>query len=118
MGTICSGAAASTKQICLGSWLLVLGSLFFVAVFVVDADQTTSEGQYLAESNENRMVYLRQRWKDKARGKHYAPEGAQCKRCEELNVFSHCIRSGFAASLKVLKVFGVLSPARCAHEIL
>lgn len=65
--------------------------LLAVAVFVVDADEGASEGQYLAESNENRMVYLRQRWKDKARGKHYAPEGAQCKRCEELNVFSHCI---------------------------
>ena len=62
-----------------------------IAVFVVDADEGAREGQYLAESNENRMVYLCQRWKDKARGKHCAPEGAQCKRREELNVFSHCI---------------------------
>ena len=72
--------------------------LLAVAVFVVDADQTTSKGQYLAKGNENRMVYLRQGWKDKARGKHYAPEGAQCKRCEELNIFSHCIRKEFGAA--------------------
>ena len=62
-----------------------------VAVFVVDADEGASEGQYLTEGDKNRMVYLGQRWKNKARGKHYAPEGAQCKRREELNVFSHCI---------------------------
>jgi hypothetical protein len=37
------------------------------------------------------VMNLCQRWKDETRGKHYAPEGAQCKRCEELNVFSHCI---------------------------
>ena len=62
-----------------------------VAVFVINADERASEGQYLAEGDENTVMNLRQRWKDKARGKHYAPEGAQCKRCEELNVFSHCI---------------------------
>ena len=36
------------------------------------------------------MVYLSQGWKDEARGKHCAPEGAQCKRREELNILSHC----------------------------
>ena len=33
-----------------------------IAVFVVDADEGTSEGQYLTEGDENRMVYLSQRW--------------------------------------------------------
>jgi hypothetical protein len=69
-----------------------------IAIFVVDSYKRASEGQYLTEGDENRMVYLRQRWKDKARGKHYAPEGAQCKRCEELNIFSHCIRKEFYAA--------------------
>ena len=77
-------------MICLDSWFLVLGSLFFVSVFVVNADEGASEGQYLTEGDKNRMVYLGQRWKNKARGKHYAPEGAQCKRREELNILFHC----------------------------
>ena len=62
-----------------------------VAVFVVDADEGASEGQYLAEGDEHAVVYLCQWRTHKARGKHCAPEGAQCKRREELNVFSHCI---------------------------
>ena len=40
------------------SWLLVLGSLFFIAILVIDTNETTSEGQYLAEGDKHAVVYL------------------------------------------------------------
>jgi hypothetical protein len=39
-----------------GKW-----SLFFVSVVVVNTDQTTCEGEYLAEGDEYRVVDLSQR---------------------------------------------------------
>ena len=63
--------------------------LLAVAVFVVDADEGTCKGEDFTKGNENRMVYLCQRWKDEACCEHYAPEGAQCKRSEELDILFH-----------------------------
>ena len=37
-------------------------------------------------------MYLSQWWAEEARGKHYAPEGAQCSSGDELEVF-HGVRS-------------------------
>ena len=37
-------------------------------------------------------MYLAQWWADEARGKHYAPESAQCHSGDELEVF-HRVRS-------------------------
>ena len=65
--------------------------LLFVPVFVVYPYQRTGEGEYFAKSDEDGVMDFSQWWAEEARGEHYAPEGAQCKRCEELNVFSHCI---------------------------
>jgi hypothetical protein len=39
-----------------GKW-----SLFFVAIMVIDAYQTASEGEYLAEGDEHRVMDLSQR---------------------------------------------------------
>ena len=61
--------------------------LFFIPVFIVNTDQTTGEGEYFAKGDENRVMYLSQWWANEARGKHYAPEGAQCSSGDELEVF-------------------------------
>ena len=42
-------------------------SLFFVAVMVVNADEGASEGKYLAEGDEDRVVDLSQRRATEAR---------------------------------------------------
>ena len=55
------------KLICLDSWFLALGSLFFIAVFVIDADEGAREGEDLAEGDEDRVVNLAQGWAEEAR---------------------------------------------------
>ena len=45
---------------------------------VVDTYEATSEGEYLAEGNENTVMNLSHRWGDKAASKQRAPEGAHC----------------------------------------
>ena len=37
---------------------LLITNLFFVAVFIVYADERAAEGQYLAEGDKERMMYL------------------------------------------------------------
>ena len=63
-----------------------------IAVLVVDPYQTPAEGEYFAKGDENRVMDLAQWWADEARGKHYAPESAQCHSGDELEVF-HRVRS-------------------------
>ena len=38
-----------------------------IAVFIVNTDQTTAEGEYFAKGDENRVMYLAQWWADEAR---------------------------------------------------
>ena len=45
---------------------------------VVDADEGASEGEYLAEGDEDRVVDLSQRRTTEPRYEHYASEDAQC----------------------------------------
>ena len=45
---------------------------------IVDADEGASEGEYLAEGDEHRVVNLRQRRTTEPRYEHYASEDAQC----------------------------------------
>ena len=61
--------------------------LFFVPVLVVDAYQTPAEGEYFAKGDEDGVMDLCQWWAAEARGKHYAPEGAQCNSDDELELF-------------------------------
>ena len=61
--------------------------LLFIPVFVVNPYQTTREGEYFAKGDENRVMDLAQWWAEEARGKHHAPEGAQCSSGDELEVF-------------------------------
>ena len=63
------------------------GSSFFVAVMVVDADERSSEGEYLAEGDEYGVVYLADRWAEEARYEQCAPEGAHCGSDDELHAF-------------------------------
>ena len=56
-----------------GKW-----SLFFVAIMIVDANEGSAEGEYLAEGDEYRVVDLSQRRATEARYEHYASEDAQC----------------------------------------
>ena len=66
--------------------------LFFVAVVVVDADEGASEGEYLAEGNEDGMVDFAQRRAAEARDKQCAPESAHCSSDDELKA-SHLIKN-------------------------
>ena len=75
------------KLICLDSWFLALGSLFFIAVFVIDADEGAREGEDLAEGDEDRVVNLAQGWAEEARREHRAPEDAQCDSEYQLKIF-------------------------------
>ena len=61
--------------------------LLFIAIFVINADQTTGEGEDLAKSDEDGVMDLAQWWAEEARGEHYAPEGAQCSSGDELDLF-------------------------------
>ena len=61
--------------------------LLFIPVLVVNADQTTGEGEYFAKGDENGVMNLAQWWAEEARGEHHAPEGAQCSSGDELEVF-------------------------------
>ena len=55
---------------------------------VVDADERSSEGEYLAEGDEYGVVYLADRWAEEARYEQCAPEDAERNRDCELK-FSH-----------------------------
>jgi hypothetical protein len=55
---------------------IVVNISLFVTVLVVYTYQATSEGQYLAKGDEYRMMYLSQRWKDKARHQQHASKDA------------------------------------------
>ena len=61
--------------------------LLFIPVFVVDADEGAAEGEYFAKGDEDRVVDLCQWWADKARGEHYAPEGAESNGYSQLKIF-------------------------------
>ena len=56
--------------------LLVLGSLFFVAVFVVYTNERAAEGEYFTKSNEYRVVYLAHRRANEARHQQHASKDA------------------------------------------
>ena len=71
---------------------LLITKLLFVAVVVVNADERTAEGQYLAEGDEYGVVYLAQWWAEEACGEHYAAEAAQCHSDDELQTF-HLIKN-------------------------
>ena len=58
-----------------------------IAVLVVDTYQGTGESEDLAKGDEDRVVDLCQWWAEEARGKHHAPEGAQCNSGDELELF-------------------------------
>lgn len=58
-----------------------------IAVFIVNTDQTTAEGEYFAKGNENRVMYLAQWWADEARHQHRASKDAQCHSGDELELF-------------------------------
>ena len=95
--------------------------LLFIPVLVVYADQRAAEGEYFAKSDEDRVVDLAQWWADKARGEHYAPEGAQCSSGDELEVF-HGVRSLWVQEFRkfrssgVLEFMGTSEQARSATE--
>ena len=57
---------------------------------VVDADEGASEGEYLAEGDEDRVVDLSQRRATEARYEHYASEDAQCHCSADLQA-SHSV---------------------------
>ena len=59
---------------------------------VVDADEGASEGEYLAEGDEDRVVDLSQRRATEARYEHYASEDAQCHCSADLQA-SHSVYS-------------------------
>ena len=59
---------------------------------VVDADEGASEGEYLAEGNEDGMVDFAQRRAAEARDKQCAPESAHCSSDDELKAF-HLIKN-------------------------
>ena len=63
------------------------GMLFLVAIFVVDTDEGAAEGEYFAESDENRVMDLCQWWADESRHQHRASKDAQCHSGDELEVF-------------------------------
>ena len=65
---------------------------FFVAVVVVNAYQRATEGQYLAESDEERVVDFTYRRGDEPRCQQCAPEGAHCSSDDELQAF-HLIKN-------------------------
>ena len=66
--------------------IIVLKSLL-ISIFVIYPYQRTGEGEYFAKGDEDGVMDLAQWWADEARGKHYAPEGAQCNSGDELEVF-------------------------------
>ena len=57
---------------------------------VVDADEGASEGEYLAEGDEYRVVDLSQGRATEARYEHYASEDAQCHCSADLQA-SHSV---------------------------
>ena len=59
---------------------------------VVNADERTAEGQYLAKGDEYGVVYLAQWWAEEACGEHYAAEAAQCHSDDKLQTF-HLIKN-------------------------
>ena len=61
--------------------------LLFIPVLVIYPYQTSAEGEDFAKGDEDGVMYLAQWWAEEARGKHYAPEGAQCSSGDELEVF-------------------------------
>jgi hypothetical protein len=61
--------------------------LFFIPVLVVYPYQAAAESQYLAEGDEDAVVYLCQWRANEARSKHCASEDAQCHSGEELYQF-------------------------------
>ena len=61
--------------------------LLFIAVLVIYTDQRAAKGEYFAKGDEAGVMDLAQWWAAEARGKHYAPEGAQCHSGDELEVF-------------------------------
>ena len=67
------------------------GMLFLVAVLIVDTDEGAAEGEYLAKSNEDGVVYLAQWWANKARHQHRASKNAECNCAKKLNRF-HILR--------------------------
>ena len=52
--------------------------LFFVAVVIVYADERAAEGEYLAKSDEDGVMYLPQWRAAEPRYKQCAPESAHC----------------------------------------
>ena len=63
---------------------LLITKLLFVAVVVVDADERTAEGQYLAKGDEYGVVDFAQWVCNKTTRKQCAPEGAHCSSDDEL----------------------------------
>ena len=61
--------------------------LLFIPVFIVNPYQTAAEGEDFAKGDEDGVMNLAQWWADEARGKHHAPEGAQCHSGDELELF-------------------------------
>ena len=53
---------------------------------VVDADEGAGEGEYLAEGDEDGMVYLASRYSQESARKQCAPEGAHCNGEYELSL--------------------------------
>jgi hypothetical protein len=68
---------------------IVVNILLFVPVLIIYSYQATSKGEDLTKGDKHAVVYLRQGWKDETCCEHYAPEGAQCKRSEELDILFH-----------------------------
>ena len=60
---------------------------FFIAVFIVDADEGASEGEYLTKGDEHGVVYLTHRRAEEATREQCAPEGAHCSSDDELQAF-------------------------------
>ena len=70
----------------------IITKLLFVAVVVVNAYQRATEGQYLAESDEERVVDFTHGRGNEPRGEQCAPEGAHCSSDDELQTF-HLIKN-------------------------
>ena len=60
--------------------------LYLVAVFIVNANQRTREGEYLSKSDQHTVVNLAQRWVVEPRREQCAPEGAHYYCGDELDL--------------------------------
>ena len=61
--------------------------LFFISVVIVYTDEGASEGEYLANSDEDGVVDFSERMRYKPTRKQCAPEGAHCSSDDELELF-------------------------------